>query len=129
MRINYNKSELIPLNLDDDPLHKIEHMVGIQPLVDKVMKRIGSWQGKLLSSAARVTLIQSCLASIPVYLLSFIKLPKWAITTLNSHFAKCLCDDTREQHKYHLVNWDSVCMCKDFRGLGIPNQRDLNICL
>jgi hypothetical protein len=39
---------------------------------------------KLLSRAARVMLIQTCIASIPVYLLSFIKFPKWAIKAISS---------------------------------------------
>jgi len=32
-----------------------------QPLVDKILKRIAGWRGKLLSYAARLTLIRSCL--------------------------------------------------------------------
>ena len=43
--------------------------------------------------------------------------------------ANCLWDDTNDKHKYHLVNWETVSMCKEFGGLGIPNLRDLNICL
>ena len=43
--------------------------------------------------------------------------------------ANCLWDDSVEHHKYHLVNWEIVSMCRDFGGLGIPNLRDLNICL
>jgi hypothetical protein len=101
MRINFHKSELIPLNLEDHQTHQISHMfscpVGvfpikylgvplhyeklkredIQPLVDKILNKISGWRGKLLSYAARVTLIQTCIASIPVYLLSFLKFPKW----------------------------------------------------
>jgi hypothetical protein len=95
MRINYHKSELIPVNLNIEKIHMAAHIFGcpvgsfpinylgiplhfdklrredIQPLVNKIMKRIASWRGKLLSYATRVTLIQICLASIPVYLLSF----------------------------------------------------------
>jgi hypothetical protein len=156
MRINYHKSELIPCNLSEQQIHTTAHIFGcpvgsfpikylgvplhfnklrrdrrddIQPLVDKILKRVASWRGKLLSQAAKVTLIQSCLAIIPVYLLSFIKFPKWAITTLNSHFANCLWSDTEGQHKYQLANWESVSMLKEFGGLGIPNLRDLNTCL
>ena len=42
----------------------------IQPVVDKLVKRIAVWKGKLLSSAGKLTLLKSCLASIPTYLLS-----------------------------------------------------------
>ena len=102
------------MNLDQAQIHEISHIFGcpvgsfpmkylgvplhfdklkreeVQPLVDKVLKKIGSWRGRLLSSAARVVLIKTCLASIPVYLLSFIKFPKWALQLINTHMANCL---------------------------------------
>jgi hypothetical protein len=108
MRINYHKSELIPCNMFEEQTHTTAHIFGcpagsfpikylgiplhfdklrredIQPLVDNILKRVASWRGKLLSHAAKVTLIQSRLASVPVYLLSFIRFPKWAIKTLNA---------------------------------------------
>jgi hypothetical protein len=40
----------------------------LQPIIDKIFKRIAGWRGKLLSYAARVLLIKTCLASIPIYL-------------------------------------------------------------
>ena len=66
--------------------------------------------------------------SIPAYLLSFIKFPKWAIKILNTHLANCLWSDNPTAHRYHLANWDSVSMM-EYGGLGIPSLRDLNICL
>jgi hypothetical protein len=153
MRINYHKSEIVPINVSSKECIKIARFFScplgdfpikylgvplryeklrredIQPLVDKILKKIVGWRGKLLSQAAKLTLIRSCLASIPVYLLSFIKFPKWAIKILNSHMSNCLWNDSEGNHKYHLVNWDNVSMCKEYGGLGIPNLRDLNICL
>jgi hypothetical protein len=100
MRINYHKSELIPINLVDDLIHRIAHIfccpVGtfpikylgvplhfdklkredVQPLPDKILKKVASWKGKLLYYATRVVLVKACLASILVYLLSFIKFLK-----------------------------------------------------
>lgn len=93
------------------------------------MKKAVGWSGKLLSLSARITLVKACLASILVYLLSFLKFSKWAIKLLNSQMANCLWNDSEENHKYHLANWELVLMCKDFGGLGIPNLRELNICL
>ena len=59
------------------PLHyDILRREDVQPLVDKLLRKIAGWRGKLLSYAARLVLIKACLASIPVYLLSFIKFPK-----------------------------------------------------
>ena len=121
MRINFHKSELIPMNLEADEVHKISHIfccpIGsfpikylgiplhfenlkredIQPLVDKILKKVASWKGRLLSPAARLVLIKTCIASIPVYLLSFIKFPKWAIKLINTQMATCLWDDSADQ--------------------------------
>lgn len=153
MRINYHKSELIPINLNEDEAHRIARILccpvgtfpitylgiplhfdklkreGIQPLVDKILRKIASWKGKLLSHAARLVMIKAYLSSIPVYLLSFNKFPKWAIKALNTHLANCLWNDSEGNHKYHLVNWDSVSMPKEYGGLGVPNLRDFNIFL
>jgi hypothetical protein len=48
---------------------------------------------------------------------------------MNSHMANCLWNDSEGNHKYHLVNWDNVSLRKEYGGLGVPNLRDLNICL
>jgi hypothetical protein len=94
MKINYEKSELVPINLDQDETELIKEIMGcvvgafpikylgiplhhdnlrredLQALIDKMLKRIAGWRGKLISYAARV-LIKTCLASIPIYLLYF----------------------------------------------------------
>jgi hypothetical protein len=54
---------------------------------------------------------------------------KVAVKFLNSQMANCLWNDSEGNNKYHLANWESVAMCKEFGGLGIPNLRDLNTCL
>jgi hypothetical protein len=59
----------VPLHFDNLSRQDIE------PLVDKILRILIT--SSLLSLAARVVLIKTCLASIPVYLLSFIKFPKW----------------------------------------------------
>lgn len=153
MRINYSKSEIIPLGLEPEetkvfaqilecvegsfhikylgiPLHYYKlRMEDIQPLIDKILKRIAGWRGKLLSYSARLTLIKTCLASIPLYLMSFFKFPKWALDLINSQMAHCLWSDFERNRKLHLANWHLVCMKKDFGGLGVPNLRDVNMCL
>jgi hypothetical protein len=56
----------------------------LQSVIDKLIKLIASWRGKLLAYSRSLELIRSCLASIPVYLLSFVKFSKWAIRLLES---------------------------------------------
>ena len=82
-----------------------------------------------MSYAGRLTLLRACLASIPIYLLSIIKFPRWAIDMINTHMGHFLWDDTEEKHRYHLANWPLVAQKKEFGGLGIPDLRSLNLAL
>ena len=61
--------------------------------------------------------------------MSFIKFPKWAIQLINSRMALCLWNDTENKRKFHLVNWPTVTLNKEYGGLGIPDLRHLNVCL
>jgi hypothetical protein len=62
----------------------------LQPLIDKLIKRIAGWRGKMLAYSSRNVLIKTCLTSVLVYLLSFLKFPKWAIKLLESQMGNCL---------------------------------------
>jgi hypothetical protein len=43
--------------------------------------------------------------------------------------SKFFWNDQEEKHKYHLSNWKSLCQKKEYEGLGIPDLRELNMCL
>ena len=154
MKINFDKSNVLMLGLDEErsiqyarlfcckvdsfpftylgvPLHHSKlRRVDIQPVVDKVIKRIAGWKGKLLSYGGKLTLLKSCLASIPTYLMSIIKFPKWAIESINSQMAHFLWNNLDEgHHKYHLANWQVVSQKQEFGGLGILDLQQMNMCL
>jgi hypothetical protein len=153
MRINFHKSEIIPLNLYDALVHEISHVLNcpvgklplkylrvplhfdklkredLQPVIHKMIKRAAGWRGKLLAYSSRLVLIKACLASVHAYLMSFIKLPKWAIRLIESQMAHCLWNDDENVHKYHLAGWKHVAMKKEYGGLGVPDLRELNLCL
>jgi hypothetical protein len=65
-------------------------MEDLQHLIDSLLKRMIGWRGKLLSLEARRLLIQTVLVSIPIYMLSFFKFPKWALKLINTLLANCL---------------------------------------
>jgi hypothetical protein len=104
------------------------HSTMFQPLIDKMIKKAAGWRRRLLTYNSRLVLIKSCLESIPVYLLSFIKFTKWVIKLIESQMAICLWNDNSEAHRSHLAGWQHVTM-KEFRGLGLPNLIELNLCL
>jgi hypothetical protein len=153
MKINYTKSDLIYVNLSEEeiqiyfrtlccklgdfsikylgvPLHheKLKRE-DIQPVVDKTITRIPGCQGRLLSYAARLTLLKVCLANIPINLLYIMKFPKWAIVAINSQMSNFFWDDSERKHRYHLSNWPSLAQRKEAGGVGVPDLRDLNLCL
>jgi hypothetical protein len=153
MRINFHKSELVPINiLEGEELDQFANIFGcpvgafpikylgiplhyqklrredLQPLIDKIIKRIARWRGKLLTQVDRLILIRTCIASIPTYMLSFFRFPKWAIELINSHMANYFWGDYGGHRKLHLANWHLICM-KEYGGLGVPNLKDLNLCL
>jgi hypothetical protein len=90
----------------------------LQPMIDKILKKAARGRGRLLNHAAKLELVRSVLASIPLYLLSVIKSPKWGITLINSKTAHCFWDDYEGHHKYHLANW---VWCPRERTWGVGN--------
>jgi hypothetical protein len=88
MRLNFNKSEVIPMNLEEGEVHEISHILNypvgalpfkylgvsihfeklkiedLQPVVDKLIKRVAGWRGRMLAYSSRLTLIKACLTSI-----------------------------------------------------------------
>ncbi|KAL7162684.1 hypothetical protein ACSBR2_043049 [Camellia fascicularis] len=52
------------------------------PVVEKVKKKLSSWKRKLLSFAARLSLIKSVLSNFPIYFLSLFRMPKGVVKTV-----------------------------------------------
>jgi hypothetical protein len=129
MKINYFKSDLTTINLDEDesanyakifccklgtfpfkylgvPLHYQKlRREDIQPIVDKIIKRIVGWKGRLLSYGSRITLLKAWLTSIPIYMMSVVKFPKWTVKAINSQMTNFFWNDQKNNRKYHLSNW------------------------
>lgn len=61
------------------PLHfrRLSH-VELQPTIDQISARLPRWRRKLLSSMARLVLVNSVLSATPTYLLTVFKLGTWA---------------------------------------------------
>ena len=100
-----------------------------KPVLDKHENKLGCWQGRNLVISGRSTLINSSLASILLYMLSFYRIPagiKHKVDMIESRF---LWSGDKNKKKYHLVNWSTVCMPRDQGGLGILDLELMNISL
>jgi len=100
LKINFNKSEIIMISQDNEKSLNYAEMfncsigswpikyLGVPvsgnriqvsnwiPLVEKIEKRLDGWKGGALSLGGRLTLLNACLSSIPIYSMSMYLLPK-----------------------------------------------------
>lgn len=87
-----------------------------KPSEGKMEKKCSSWQGRLIASAGRVTLIQSSLTGIPFFMMSFYGLPVGVSKRMDFFRARLLWQEEGDKRKYHLVKWTEVCRPKDMGG-------------
>ncbi|GKV38639.1 hypothetical protein SLEP1_g46528 [Rubroshorea leprosula] len=100
LKINFRKSQLIGVGVDQNwcakmafqlcckegklPFRYLEIPIGgnhrrramWQPMVESVRKKLASWRGRYLSMGGHITLINSVLSSLPVFLVSIYIIPK-----------------------------------------------------
>jgi hypothetical protein len=124
-------AQMLSCKLGDSPLqylgvpllHSKLRKEDVQPIVEFFLKQAAGWRGKLLNNAAKLELVRSVLASIPLYLLSVIKFSKWAISPINSQMDHSLLDNYEGNHKYHLANCGLVTQKKEYRVIyGSPSR-------
>jgi hypothetical protein len=100
LKINFHKSELFYFGNAQDHINQYVEMFGCKSgdfpiqylgvpihfrklrnaewrkVEESFERRLGSWKGKYLSIGGRLTLINSVLSSLPMYMISFFALPK-----------------------------------------------------
>jgi hypothetical protein len=99
------------------------------PLVEKMRKRLFSWRNKHISLRGRIVLINSVLNAIPVFFLSFMKMPKSVWKKLVRIQREFLWGGVRGGRKISWVKWSIVCQDKSQGGLGVRDARIFNLSL
>ena len=89
------------------------------PVIRKCERKLARWKQRHLSFGGRVTLIQSTLSSIPIYFLSFFRLPGKVADKLIRIQRSFLWGGRSEHRKIPWVKWKTVCLPKEKGGLGI----------
>ena len=93
-----------------------------QPLISKFESRLAKWKQRCLSMGGRISLINSVLSAMPIYLLSFFKIPKKVVQKAVSIQRNFLWGGG----VIAWVNWDTVCLPKSKGGLGIKDLTKFN---
>ncbi|GAU27449.1 hypothetical protein TSUD_161350 [Trifolium subterraneum] len=154
LKVNFNKSILVGVNIPDSWLGeaasalcckvgKIPFLyLGLpiggdprrlsfwEPVLARLKSRLSGWKSRFLSFGGRLVLLKSVLTSLPVYALSFFKAPSGTISSIETLLIKFFwgggCEESR---KVSWVCWDSVCLRKEYGGLGVRQLREFNLAL
>jgi mannosylglycoprotein endo-beta-mannosidase len=100
-----------------------------EPLVDHIKKRLLSWRNKYVSLGGRIVLINSVLNSMPIFHLSFLKLPCKVRKKIVSIQREFLWGGARGGKKVSWVRWGVVCKAKKNGGLGVRDIDLVNVSL
>ena len=150
LKINFFKSKLAVIGGNDLLLERFAHIlncksmkapftylgieVGANPrrrstwlkVLERIKKKLTPWKMKNLSFGGRICLLNSVISSLPLFSISFFKLPisiANEIRKLHSHF---LWGGSGEGRKIHWVCWEKVCKPKVCGGLGVKDILKFN---
>jgi hypothetical protein len=100
-----------------------------EPLLVSLRKRLGAWGNKYVSLGGRITLLNSVLNAIPIFYLSYLKLPVQVWKQIRRMQREFLWGSRRGIKKVSWIKWDIVCLPKKKGGLGVRDIRVVNISL
>ncbi|XP_074288796.1 uncharacterized protein LOC141613952 [Silene latifolia] len=95
-------------------------------LIEKVRRRISSWNAIFLSPAGRLTLISSVLSALSNYVLSVFKIPVSVANKINSLLSHFWWAGTRSRSTIHWCSKNFISLPKSEGGLGIRNIQCIN---
>jgi hypothetical protein len=153
LKINFEKSEVLMISTDSEKTIKYSDMyncaVGQWPikylevplagsrlhikdwmkLVERVLKKLDSWQCSSLSSGGKLVLLDACLSNTPTYAMSIYLLPKTVVKKIDGTRKRFFWQGGGTEKKYHLVKWCLIARPKNKGGLGVKDLRKMNLSL
>jgi hypothetical protein len=89
----------IPMNT-----HKIRNQ-DWQLVETRFQKKLASWKSKLLSAGGRLVLINAVLSSLPMFMMSFFRIPKGVLKKLDYYRSRFYWQSDEHKKKYRLIKW------------------------
>ena len=84
-------------------------------------KNLARWKSQYISKGGRITLIWSILASMPIYYMSMLSMPRKVRLRLERIQREFSWGGGAFERKIHLVKWELVCLEKENGGLGVKS--------
>jgi hypothetical protein len=153
LKVNYEKSNLIPINIPDDSVRQYTNALNCQlgnlpmlylglplsitkprkeycmPLIMCIQRRLPSC-AMYLHYGSKLRLVNSVLSSLPIFAMSTLKIYQWVLYECDKYRRHCLWRNKDLDSKTPpLASWDLVCRPKDQGGLGVLNLSVQNDCL
>ena len=86
------------------------------PTMAKVGNRVMPWRGRYKTQARKVALINSCLSSLPMFVMGFYLLTNGTHAGFDKHRGALNWNAADNKRKYRLVKWDHICKPKSLGG-------------
>jgi hypothetical protein len=76
-------------------------------------KGLAVGKASTFQKGGRLTLINSVLSSLPMYMMSFFSVPKIVLKKLDYYRSHFFWQNDEQKQKYRLAKWDILCQPKD----------------
>ncbi|MCI19331.1 ribonuclease H protein, partial [Trifolium medium] len=98
-------------------------------MVEQLRLKLNSWGNKHLSLGGRLVLINSVLNPIPIFFMSFMKMPALVVKKVTRIQREFLWGGVKGGKKLSWVKWRVVCKEKRRGGLGVRDIKTTNLSL
>ena len=95
-------------------------------IIDKVEKRLSGWNASHLSLAGRITLAQSVLQAIPIYVMQIVSLPTGVRERIDRACRRFIWIGFSLHQKLSMISWSDICKPKSAGGLGFKSLAMMN---
>lgn len=97
--------------------------------MERIKDKLNSWGNRYISLGGRIVLLNSVLNSIPIFYLSFLKMPVKVINKVEGIQRRFLWGGIGGHKKICWVKWSKVCQPRSHGGLGVRDIKLVNISL